>query len=163
MATTCERLPDSSTGEVPWGGAHVRAHTVTLLQCISRIARTRWLPSVPQFLGHNIPIYEEGALITAVTAVMQECCRKFPPIIFWEIRGGHTFKVMEKKRFAIASQALFLSDLEGVIHSWFTQQPPYIWFWTFTRFVLPFCVVSWTSYHFPLICRLCITCGTVEL
>ena len=41
--------------------------------------------------------------------------------------GGHTFEViMEKKRFSNTSQALFLSDLEGVIHSRFTLQPPYI-------------------------------------
>ena len=31
-----------------------------------------------------------------------------------------------KKRFPITSPALFLSDLEGVIHSRFTLQPPYI-------------------------------------
>ena len=51
----------------------------------------------PPVLGHSIPIYEEGALISAVTAVMQECCRKFPPTIFPEIRGGHTYLVMGKK------------------------------------------------------------------
>ena len=35
----------------------------------------------------------------------------------------------------------------------------------FSRFFLPFraLIVSWTSYHLPLICRLCITCGTVQL
>ena len=59
------------------------------------------MPSVPRFLEHNIPIYEEGALISAVTEVMQECCRKFPPRIFPEIRGGHTFVVMEKKVFQL--------------------------------------------------------------
>ena len=59
------------------------------------------MPSVPQFSGHNIPMYEEGALISAVTAVMQECCRNFPPRIFPEIRGGYTFKVMEKKGFQL--------------------------------------------------------------
>ena len=80
---------------------------------------TRRMPSVPQFLGHNIPIYEEGELISAVTAVMRECFRKFPPRIFPVIRDGHTFIVMEKKRFQFTSQALFLSDLEGVIHSRF--------------------------------------------
>ena len=57
------------------------------------------MPSVPQFLGNNIPIYEEGALISTVTAVMQEYCRNFPPRIFLEIRGGHTFIVMEPKSF----------------------------------------------------------------
>ena len=72
----------------------------------------------PPVLGHSIPTYEEGALISAVTAVMQECCRKFPPRIFPEIRGGHSSTaVMEKKKFPITLQALFLSDLEGVIHS----------------------------------------------
>ena len=81
----------------------------------------------PPVLGHNIPIYEEGALISAVTAVMQECCRKFSPRIFPEIRGGHTNIVVKKKRFPITLQALFLSDLEGVIHSRFTLQPPYIY------------------------------------
>ena len=59
------------------------------------------MPSVPQFFGHNIPIYEEGALISAVTAVMQECYRKFPPGIFPEIRGGHTFIVMENNGFQL--------------------------------------------------------------
>ena len=46
--------------------------------------------------------------------VMHECCRKSPSIIFLEIRGGHTFIEMGKKKFPITSQALFLSDLEGV-------------------------------------------------
>ena len=56
----------------------------------------------PPVLGHSIPIYEEGALIYVVTAVvMQECCRKFPPRIFPEIRGGHTYLVMEKKGFQL--------------------------------------------------------------
>ena len=99
----------------------MRAHTVALLQNASR----GLLPSVPQFLAHNTPIYEEGALISAVTEVMRECCRKFPPRIFPEIHDGHIFIVMEKKRFQIISQALFLSDLEGVIHSRFTLQPYY--------------------------------------
>ena len=58
------------------------------------------------------------------TAVMRECCRKIPPRIFPEIRGGHTFIVMEKKSIPNTSQALFLSDLEGVIHFRFTLQPP---------------------------------------
>ena len=42
--------------------------------------------------------------------------------------GGHTFiAMMKKKRFPITSQALFLSDLEGVMHSRiFTLQPPYL-------------------------------------
>ena len=55
----------------------------------------------PPVLGHNIPIYEEGALISAVTAVMQECCRQFPPRTFPEIRGGHTNIVMEKNGFQL--------------------------------------------------------------
>ena len=56
----------------------------------------RRMPSAPPFLGHNTPIYEEGALISAVTAVMRECCRKFPPRTFPEIDGGHFFIVMEQ-------------------------------------------------------------------
>ena len=87
----------------------MRAHTVALLQNASRGLlkhKTNAVcpKSVPQFLGHNTPIYEQGALISAVTAaVMQECCRKFPPRIFPEIHGGHTcIIVMEKKRFLIS-------------------------------------------------------------
>ena len=94
------------------GRARACAHGGTTRMHVEDCPHTRRMPFVPQFLGHNIPIYEEGALISAVTAVMQECCRKFPPRIFPEIhggcrkfpprifpelRGGHTFIVMEKK------------------------------------------------------------------
>ena len=71
------------------------------------------MPSVPQFLGH-IPIYEEGTLISAV--LCKNLAGNFRQEFSQKIRGGHTFIVMGKKRFPITSQALFLSDLEGVIH-----------------------------------------------
>ena len=78
----------------------MRAHTVTLLQCPMHLEDCphKMHAVCPQVLGHSIPIYEEGALISAVTAVMQECCRKFPPRIFPEIRGGHTSIVIGKKK-----------------------------------------------------------------
>ena len=79
------------------------------------------MPSVPQFLGH-IPIYEEGALISAM--LCKNVAGNFRQEFSQKIGGVHTFIVMRKKRFSITSQALFLSDLEGVIHSRFTLQPP---------------------------------------
>ena len=72
--------------------------------------------AVPQFLGH-IPIYEEGALISAV--LRKNVAGNFRQDFSQKVHGGHTFIVMGIKRFPITSQALFLSDLEGVVHSRF--------------------------------------------
>ena len=84
----------------PNGRWHPRVKDCRIAARVKLCVHTRWhcsnasrgLPthnkmndvlSVPQFLGHNIPIYEEGALISALTAViMRECCRKIPPRIF---------------------------------------------------------------------------------
>ena len=49
---------------------------------------------VPQFLGH-IPIYEEGALISAV--LCKNVAGIFRQEISQKIRGGHTSMVMGKK------------------------------------------------------------------
>ena len=95
--------------------ARACAHGGTTPKCISRTAAV-----CPPVFSTQHPIYEEGALISAVTEVMRECCRKFRPRIFPEIHDGHIFIVMEKKRFQVISQAFFLSDLEGVIRSRFT-------------------------------------------
>ena len=68
------------------------------------------MPSVPVFRTHpDLPRRRID-----FCCVMQECCLNFP----------HTFRVMSKKSFQNTSQAIFLSELEDVIHSRFTTTTP---------------------------------------
>ena len=74
------------------------------------------------------------------------------------------FTVMEK-RFPITSQALFLSDLEGVIHSRFTLQPPpsinnsteKVFFYSFLCWIWFFVIIlrmpAWWFISWPIRCK----------
>ena len=117
QAMSCERLPYSSTGEVQQGAAHVRAHKVLLLlQCISRIAHATNTACL-QFLGQpDLRRRRIEFLALGVSFFLHEFHGKFRVRI---LVVGTFWVLMEKtkNRFPNASQALFLSDLEGVRRS----------------------------------------------
>ena len=116
------------------GGARACAR-VKFCEGARTCVRTRWYYP---YASRGLPTQNECRLIPSsydtsrstkkahidFCCVMQECCRKFPSIFFPVNSWWSFFYCGGEKRFLFTSQALFLLDLEGVIHSQFTLQPP---------------------------------------
>ena len=147
----------------------MRAHTAALIQrTLEDYPHTGRMPSVPQFLGHNIPIYEEGALISAVTAVMyarllpEISAKNVPRNLWWAY-----FYRMEKKGFQLhrrhysywtwkASYPLDLLYNHPLHYIKITLQPPpssykniLFFFRSYDQMTVLICMVAFLVPHTP--------------
>ena len=105
----------------------MRAHTVAPLQNASRGLLTHKTNGVcpPVFRTQHPDLRRrriDFCCHSSYARVLPEISAKnFPRNLWWAY-----FNSFGKKKFPITSQALFPSDLEGVIHSRYTLQPPYL-------------------------------------